>query len=95
MFLELIWNRIDTLIASFLFTQSEIAAQVTWMNIVMIMDCFSYGFAVSISSKISFFIVKEEISNAKKSAMIAIGTVFSLGVIFGLILWGFGPSIAY
>jgi hypothetical protein len=35
-FLELLWNRLDTLVASFLFEEAEIATQSAWMNIVMI-----------------------------------------------------------
>ena len=88
------WNRIDTLIASFIFTQSEIAAQTTWMNIVMIVDCFVYGLSVAIGSKISFFIVKDEIHNAKKTAFVANGTCFGFGIILGLILYFCSEGIA-
>jgi hypothetical protein len=35
-FLELLWNRLDTLVASFLFEEAHIATQSAWMNIVMI-----------------------------------------------------------
>ena len=68
MFLELLWNRVDTLIASFIFTESEIAAQASWMNLVVIVDCFSYGFGVSVSSKISYFMVQGDIATSKKAA---------------------------
>ena len=40
-FLELLWNRLDTLVASFLFTDAEIATQSAWMNLVMVIGNFS------------------------------------------------------
>ena len=71
MFLLLLWNRLDTLIASFLFTEAQIATQCLWMNIVMLMDCFSYGFEFSITSKISYFVIKDDIPSAKRVTWIS------------------------
>lgn len=94
MVLEILFSRIDTLIASFYFTDSELACQVSWMNIVMVMDCFAYGFGLSIASSISNFIVKKDIYNSIKVSIISNATVFLFGCVFAILLFIFNKEIA-
>lgn len=82
MFLELFWNRMDTLICSLYFTEVEIATQSSWMNVVMTMDCFAYGFGIATASRISNYIVQGHVNTSIKSAIIANITVFCLGLGF-------------
>lgn len=86
MFLELFWNRLDTLIASFYFTEAEIATQSSWMNSVMTMDCFAYGFGLAAASKISKFMIQENSRMAIKVCIIANLTIFCMGCVFGVLL---------
>ena len=94
MFLLLLWNRLDTLIASFIFSESEIAAQCLFMNIVMVVDCFAYGFEFSITHKISYFIIKDDIKNAKKITVISNLVVLLIGIIQALTVYFCSNGIA-
>jgi Na+-driven multidrug efflux pump len=94
MFLELLWNRIDTILVSFIFTESEIATQASWMNVVMVIDCFGYGFGVSIASSITAYIVQDKIYDAKKTSIIANAVIFVLGCVFGSLVYFFAEEIA-
>lgn len=94
MFLELFWVRLDTVIASFYFTESEIATQTSWGNVIMIIDCISYGFGLAMSSTISIFIVKLDIYNAKKSAFVANSTIFLIGIVLAVFLYIYSADIA-
>ena len=59
LFQEVFWNRLDTLITSFYFTEAEIATQASWNTSLMVVDCFAYGFGMAMTSVISEFIIKQ------------------------------------
>lgn len=87
MFLELFWGRLDTLIASVYFKEWEIATQSCWMNLVMFMDAFSYGYGIACAAKISKHMVNRQVKIGAMTALISNVCIFGIGIVFGLGLY--------
>ena len=87
MFFELLWCRLDTLIASFFFNEQEIATQSGFSTIIMLTDCFAYGFGLTTAAMISRFIIQLKVNDAKKTAFVACFTILSLGALISIIVY--------
>lgn len=78
--LEMLWMRVDTVIASIYFKESQIAAQAAWAGVATFGDVFTYGFSISASTKISKFMCERKVKSAIISAILACVSVTGLGV---------------
>lgn len=94
MFLELFWVRFDTILASFYFSQTDIAVQSALMNSVMIMDCFSYGFAIATSSGISRYIVQGKVRLSIKFSLAATIVSVTFGLLFASSLYIYSDALS-
>jgi len=59
--LELFWGRIDGIILSIFFNETQIATHYSWMNVVCFVDAFCYGWGVSICEMLSNLMIKKRI----------------------------------
>lgn len=89
MFLELFWCRLDTIIASFYFTQTEIAVQSSFTTLLMFVDCFAYGFGMATAALMSKTIVQLKVKTTKQIAIISHVTIMMFGALFTGLLWSY------
>lgn len=88
MFLDGFWWQMDAVLCSFLFDGASIAAQTTLTQFLNVITLFGYGYTMTLSSKISQYLVLMKIAKAKRITwiisieMLIIGCVIAFPFVF-------------
>lgn len=78
--LELFWGRIDGVIISIFFNQTQISTHFSWMNVVCFVDAFTYGWAVSICPIFSNLMIKKKIKTTQALALLSAVSISIFGL---------------
>lgn len=88
MFLDGFWWQMDAVLCSFLFDGSSIAAQTTLTQFLNVITLFGYGYTMTLSSKISQYLVILDVDKAKRIfwiisfQMLLVGCVIAFPFVF-------------
>ena len=87
--LNILYSNIDGIICVLYFPKPQVSAVSLLLLIFYITKHFSYGMAVSLTTKISTLIMNNKIKLLKKYLVIAIGLYFIVGCVCGFVLYVF------
>ena len=93
-FIDSLSHNIDSLIATLIFNDTKLAAQLSIDNFSEIIWAFGVGFGYAISSDLSGLIVRQKIPLSKRVAILACLLVFTLGLIVSSFVIFFRESFA-
>lgn len=94
MFLDGFWWQADAVICSFLFDGASIAAQTTLTQFLNVITLFGYGFTMTLSSKISQYLVILEVKKAKRITWIVSLELLIMGCLFAIPFVFFSDKIS-
>ena len=83
MFLDGFWWQMDAVLCSFLFPGPSVAAQTSLTQFLNVITLFSYGYTMTLSSKISQYLVILDVKRAKRIFWIITVQMAIFGVLLG------------